>query len=163
MVWGWWGARLSYVMEFFPSAAFWNVMKSCHALQITYFCTHLDFFFFNWTLPGSFPHYLKLPTQFAFRGGCVLFMCVVIETIDARERVPMCGTRTWQDRAEQCSLLFALVIADILLNPGVWVIGVLWATGKRPSLLCLPALFWGEIHLLSEGKSRLKELLSDSM
>lgn len=46
MVWGWWGAWLSYVMEFFPSAIFWNVMKSWHAVQITYFCTHLKTFFF---------------------------------------------------------------------------------------------------------------------
>lgn len=41
-VWGWWGPRLSYVTEFFPSAVFWNVMKSWHALQITYFYTHLS-------------------------------------------------------------------------------------------------------------------------
>lgn len=46
VVWGRWGARLSYVMECFPPATFWNVMKSCHALQITYFCTHLKKNFF---------------------------------------------------------------------------------------------------------------------
>lgn len=37
-----------------------------------------DFFFFNWTLPGSFPSYVKLPTrQLAFRGGCILFTCFI--------------------------------------------------------------------------------------
>lgn len=44
VVWGWWGARLSYAMEFFPSVIFWNVMRSWHVLQITYFCTYWRIF-----------------------------------------------------------------------------------------------------------------------
>lgn len=68
------GPRLSYVMEFFPSAIFWNVMKSWHALQITYFCTHLRISKKkkNQTLPRSFPCSLSFQVSLGAEGAAVV-------------------------------------------------------------------------------------------
>lgn len=76
-----------------PGRELWNgILSFCNILECDeilpcppdyilpdYILLHtFEDFFFNWTLPGSFPSFVKLPTrQLAFRGGRVLFTCII--------------------------------------------------------------------------------------
>lgn len=95
------GLAESYGMEFFPSATFWNVMKSCHALQITYFqityfCTHLKIFFLIGLCLGHSLVSLNFQLVNLLLEGVVSFSRVsFIETVG---RYPLKDVHVWDTK-----------------------------------------------------------------
>lgn len=147
MVWGWWGAWLSYVMEFFPSAIFWNVMKSWHAVQITYFCTHLKTFFFfvsELCLGHSLVtlNFRQLQSERAAAlcpSHCRVAPCLLRVSFIGGYRCPLKKARVWdtdrtkQSRTVRFCLCVRLPFSLVLLNScriQVLVICICGATWK---------------------------------